>query len=61
MTFKSPVFSSEFISFTSNEVKPIEENTFIAYGELMANDMTYPASFEFQVRDFIKGLVSFKE
>ena len=61
MIFKSPVFSSEFISFTSNEVKPIEENTFIAYGELMANDMTYPASFEFQVRDFIKGLVSFKE
>jgi K(+)-stimulated pyrophosphate-energized sodium pump len=61
MTFKSPVFSSEFISFTSIEVKPIEENTFIAYGELMANDMTYPASFEFQVRDFIKGLVSFKE
>jgi K(+)-stimulated pyrophosphate-energized sodium pump len=61
VTFESPVFNSQYISFASKEVKPVNGNSFVAYGDLKADDMTYTASFEFQVDNVINGVVSFKE
>jgi K(+)-stimulated pyrophosphate-energized sodium pump len=61
VTFESPVFNSQYISFASKEVKPVNGNSFVAYGDLKADDMTYTASFDFQVDNVINGVVSFKE